>query len=82
MELCFTQGDSDYHSFPLEGDYDVDPEDTYVPFLFLNGGGKGWGDHVIWLSEGEERGRRLMSKQVRIVQNLRRENSTYIRKKV
>lgn len=28
--VCFAQGDSDYHSFPLEEDYDVDPEDTYV----------------------------------------------------
>jgi nucleoside-diphosphate-sugar epimerase len=28
--VCFTQGDSDYHSFPLEEDYDVDPEDSYA----------------------------------------------------
>ncbi|GAO49250.1 UDP-glucose 4-epimerase [Saitoella complicata NRRL Y-17804] len=28
--VCFTQGDSDYHEFPLEEDYDVDPEDTYA----------------------------------------------------
>jgi len=28
--VCFTQGDSDYHSFPLEEDYDVDPEDSFV----------------------------------------------------
>lgn len=26
--VCFAQGDADYHSFPLEEDYDVDPEDT------------------------------------------------------
>jgi len=29
--VCFAQGDSDYHSFPLEEDYDVDPEDRFVP---------------------------------------------------
>ena len=28
--VCFTQSDVDYHSFPLEEDYDVDPEDTYA----------------------------------------------------
>lgn len=29
--VCFAQGDSDYHSFPLEEDtYDNDPEDTYA----------------------------------------------------
>ncbi|MCJ1369657.1 hypothetical protein MMC20_000869 [Loxospora ochrophaea] len=28
--VCFAQGDSDYHSFPLEEDYDVDPMDTYA----------------------------------------------------
>ncbi|MCJ1223952.1 hypothetical protein MMC12_000595 [Toensbergia leucococca] len=28
--VCFAQGDQDYHSFPLEEDYDVDPEDTYA----------------------------------------------------
>lgn len=28
--VCFTQGDSDYHSFPLEEDYDVDPMDSYA----------------------------------------------------
>lgn len=28
--ICLTQGDSDYHSFPLEEDYDVDPEDSYA----------------------------------------------------
>ncbi|KAL9137051.1 MAG: hypothetical protein Q9175_001729 [Cornicularia normoerica] len=28
--VCFTQGDSDYHSFPLEEDYDCDPMDTYA----------------------------------------------------
>ena len=28
--VCFTQGDSDYHSFPLEEDYDCDPEDSYA----------------------------------------------------
>lgn len=26
--VCFAQGDTDYHSFPLEEDYDVDPEDS------------------------------------------------------
>ena len=31
--VCFAQGDAEYHSFPLEEDYDVDPEDTFVqPF--------------------------------------------------
>lgn len=33
--VCFAQGDTEYHSFPLEEDYDVDPEDTYVYLLFL-----------------------------------------------
>jgi nucleoside-diphosphate-sugar epimerase len=28
--VCFTQGESDYHSFPLEEDYDCDPEDSYA----------------------------------------------------
>ena len=28
--VCFAQGDADYHSFPLEEDYDVDPMDTYA----------------------------------------------------
>ncbi|GAM86078.1 hypothetical protein ANO11243_040880 [Dothideomycetidae sp. 11243] len=28
--VCFTQGDSDYHHFPLEEDYDVDPMDSYA----------------------------------------------------
>src|SRR5881398_807784 len=26
--VCFAQGDADYHSFPFEEDYDVDPADT------------------------------------------------------
>lgn len=26
--VCFTQGDSDFNYFPLEEDYDVDPEDS------------------------------------------------------
>ena len=30
--VCFAQGDADYHSFPLEEDYDVDPEDSYGHF--------------------------------------------------
>jgi len=28
--VCFAQGDVDYHCFPLEEDYDNDPEDTYA----------------------------------------------------
>ncbi|KAK5073475.1 hypothetical protein LTR64_007389 [Lithohypha guttulata] len=28
--VCFAQGDADYHSFPLEEDYDNDPEDSYA----------------------------------------------------
>ena len=28
--VCFAQGDVDYHQFPLEEDYDVDPEDSYA----------------------------------------------------
>lgn len=28
--VCFAQGDVDYHSFPLEEDYDNDPMDTYA----------------------------------------------------
>ncbi|MCJ1309748.1 hypothetical protein MMC25_003409 [Agyrium rufum] len=28
--VCFAQGNTDYHSFPLEETYDTDPEDTYA----------------------------------------------------
>ena len=28
--VCFAQGESDYHSFPLEEDYDCDPMDSYA----------------------------------------------------
>jgi len=28
--VCFAQGDKDYHSFPLEEDYDNDPMDSYA----------------------------------------------------
>jgi len=28
--VCFAQGDTEYKSFPLEEDYDVEPEDTYA----------------------------------------------------
>lgn len=29
--VCFTQGEDDYHSFPLDEDaYDVNPMDTYA----------------------------------------------------
>lgn len=28
--VCFSEGDTDYHSFPLEEDYDVDPQDSYA----------------------------------------------------
>jgi len=27
--VCFTEGDKDFHAFPLEEDYDVDPTDSY-----------------------------------------------------
>jgi nucleoside-diphosphate-sugar epimerase len=27
--VCFAEGDRDFHSFPLEEDYDVDPMDSY-----------------------------------------------------
>jgi nucleoside-diphosphate-sugar epimerase len=27
--VCFAEGDKDYHSFPLDEDYDVDPMDSY-----------------------------------------------------
>jgi UDP-glucose 4-epimerase len=27
--VCFAEGDKDFHSFPLEEDYDVDPMDSY-----------------------------------------------------
>src|SRR5258708_22928417 len=27
--VCFAEGDKDFHQFPLEEDYDVDPMDTY-----------------------------------------------------
>jgi nucleoside-diphosphate-sugar epimerase len=28
--VCFSEGKTDYHSFPLEEDYDVDPMDSYA----------------------------------------------------
>ncbi|KAG9237789.1 putative UDP-glucose 4-epimerase [Amylocarpus encephaloides] len=28
--VCFAQGNKDYHHFPLEEDYDCDPEDSYA----------------------------------------------------
>lgn len=28
--VCFSQGDTEYHQFPLEEDYDVDPMDSYA----------------------------------------------------
>ncbi|TVY25438.1 dTDP-D-glucose 4,6-dehydratase [Lachnellula hyalina] len=28
--VCFAQGDAQYHSFPLDEEYDVDPEDSYA----------------------------------------------------
>jgi nucleoside-diphosphate-sugar epimerase len=28
--VCFSQGDTDYHAFPLMEDYGVDPEDSYT----------------------------------------------------
>ncbi|KAI4179654.1 MAG: hypothetical protein LQ346_007154 [Caloplaca aetnensis] len=28
--VCFAQGEAEYHAFPLEEDYDNDPEDTYA----------------------------------------------------
>ena len=27
--VCFAEGDKDYHSFPLDEDYDSDPMDSY-----------------------------------------------------
>jgi len=33
--VCFAQGDTEYKSFPLEEDYDVEPEDTYV-YIFID----------------------------------------------
>ena len=27
--VCFAEGDKDFHSFPLEEDYDFDPLDSY-----------------------------------------------------
>ena len=27
--VCFAEGEKDFHSFPLEEDYDVDPQDSY-----------------------------------------------------
>ncbi len=27
--VCFTEGDKDFHAFPIEEDYDVDPMDSY-----------------------------------------------------
>jgi nucleoside-diphosphate-sugar epimerase len=33
--VCFAQGDADFHAFPLEEDYDVDPEDSSVSLLLV-----------------------------------------------
>ena len=27
--MCFAEGDKDFHHFPLEEDYDIDPMDSY-----------------------------------------------------
>ncbi len=27
--VCFAEGDKDFHAFPLEEDYDIDPQDSY-----------------------------------------------------
>jgi len=34
--VCFAEGDKDYHSFPLEEDYDIDPMDSYGLSKVLN----------------------------------------------
>ncbi|QRM55172.1 NAD(P)-dependent oxidoreductase [Sinorhizobium sp. BG8] len=34
--ICFAEGDRDFHSFPLEEDYDVDPMDSYGLSKVLN----------------------------------------------
>ena len=34
--VCFADGDKDYHSFPLEEDYDIDPMDSYGLSKLLN----------------------------------------------
>ncbi len=34
--VCFAEGDKDFHSFPLEEDYDVDPMDSYGLSKVLN----------------------------------------------
>ena len=33
--VCFAEGDKDFHSFPLEEDYDVDPMDFVRPLQGL-----------------------------------------------
>ena len=34
--VCFAEGDKDYHSFPLEEDYDIDPMDSYGLSKLIN----------------------------------------------
>jgi UDP-glucose 4-epimerase len=34
--VCFAEGDTDYHAFPLDEDYDVDPMDSYGLSKVLN----------------------------------------------
>ena len=34
--VCFAEGDKDFHSFPLEEDYDIDPMDSYGLSKVLN----------------------------------------------
>src|SRR5258708_19656136 len=33
---CFAEGDKDFHEFPLEEDYDIDPMDSYGLSKLLN----------------------------------------------
>src|ERR1700687_5508299 len=35
--VCFAEGDKDFHSFPLEEDYDSDPQDSYGLSKVCNG---------------------------------------------
>ena len=34
--VCFAEGDKDFHSFPLEEDYDIDPMDSYGLSKLIN----------------------------------------------
>lgn len=68
--VCFAQGDADYHSFPLEEDYDVDPEDSCVQLPSFPSQSRP--------TQSILQPKLKWNKQLRPLQNLQRENRAYI----